>query len=642
MDVNSRDPSQNIIPFRITGIEAARFDQNGNLGIGTTTPSTKLDVSGNVNISGSTTVNNDITIAGKLILSTNSQTSGLNNINPSITINGRVIEDKMTTVINMDSQVSATALNKQKKQSIPLAEPSILRSNDIVAKMSGVSVGKTQVYGVGAGQTASYGNIVVAVGSGTNSIAYSIANPPTASSWVGIPNSSSTFTSGLCALGIAYANGTWVAVGEGTNAIAYSTMTPPIASSWVGIPMTTQRNGVVNTFSGGGRTIVYANGYWVVSGNGTNCLCYSNANPPTAESWIGVPLSANIINNVGYSIAYGNGTWVIVGNTTNALAYSTRTPPTADSWTPIAVSATNDTGSANISSNIAYSVTFANGVWLIGGESNFPLMYSDENPPISTSWMPVFSSSTTPLYNFGTLGRSVAYGNGVWVACGTSSNLFAYSTSPIPYASSWIHMKGPANATTKTIYSITFNSSTNTWFFCGGWSNQCLFYSTQTPPVPASWIAVSMGPNTFTTDSRAVAAITTPAFTSPVNVARLDNKVTFPVNRLIAVGGGGGDSGSLNSGSGSIGGAIIGNRSGSSLNSNTIVYSDDDGNTWQMVPGGATNAMFSSADDISANVSMGVGGSGGANAVAWNGERWVAAGNGRTHSLAFSDDGGMT
>jgi hypothetical protein len=94
----------------------------------------------------------------------------------------------------MDSQVSLTALNKQKKQSIPLAEPSILRSNDIVAKMSGVSVGKTQIYSVGPGQTASYGNIVVAVGTGTNCIAYSLANPPTPSTWVGIPNSSNTFT----------------------------------------------------------------------------------------------------------------------------------------------------------------------------------------------------------------------------------------------------------------------------------------------------------------------------------------------------------------------------------------------------------------------------------------------------------------
>jgi hypothetical protein len=52
--------------------------------------------------------------------------------------------------------------------------------------------------------------------------------------------------------------------------------------------------------------------------------------------------------------------------------------------------------------------------------------------------------------------------------------------------------------------------------------------------------------------------------------------------------------------------------------------------------------MFSSAADIAAGASFGVGGSRGANAVAWNGEKWVAAGNGRTNSLAFSDDGGMT
>ena len=81
-------------------------------------------------------------------------------------------------VVNMDSQPAAsTALNRQKKQSIPLSAASTLSTSDIVAKMSGVSVGKTQSYGVGASQMASYGNIVVAVGEGTNCIAYSLTNP---------------------------------------------------------------------------------------------------------------------------------------------------------------------------------------------------------------------------------------------------------------------------------------------------------------------------------------------------------------------------------------------------------------------------------------------------------------------------------
>jgi len=265
---------------------------------------------------------------------------------------------------------------------------------------------------------------------------------------------------------------------------------------------------------------------------------------------------------------------------------------------------------------------------LAAGYGTNVLCYSIENPPIAESWMPI----TTGVL-FGTIGRSLAYGNGTWVACGESTTLLAYSTSRIPHSSSWVTMKGPTPSSSgEIINNVTFNASTNTWYFLGDIGNNCMFYSTATPPVPATWIGVQKSAGAFSVQAYGALGITTPAFTSPINVARLDNKVTFPVNRMLAVGGGGNGIDVVSRSSASPAPAITG----------TISYSDDDGATWAMVPGGATNSMFSSAADIATGASFGVGGSQGANAVAWNGEKWVAGGNGRTNSLAFSDDGGMT
>jgi hypothetical protein len=396
MDVNSRDPSQNIIPFRIKGVDVARFDSAGNLGIGTTTPTTKLDVAGAVQIVGSLNIINT---------NTDSNQSG-------ITLNGVAFQSNTNSavVVNIDSQPApASALNRQKKQSIPLAVASTLSTSDVVAKMSGVSVGKSQTYGVGPSQMASYGNIVVAVGEGANSIAYSLTNPPTASSWVGVPTSTNTFTTK--AWNIAYANGTWVAVGEGTNNIAYSTSTPPVASSWVGIPSETF-NGVTVIPTHSVRNIAYGNGTWVVVGNsngtGEPVLSYSQANPPTAESWVGI-LNTGIFPEFSSGITFGNGTWVLGGNGggTNRIMYSTKTPPTADSWIGVPFNNTNDANINNIITNNAIRVIYANGVWLAAGYQPNTLCYSVENPPIAGSWMPITSGVL-----FGSWCHSIAYGNG--------------------------------------------------------------------------------------------------------------------------------------------------------------------------------------------------------------------------------------
>ncbi len=74
MDVNSRDPLQNIIPFRIKGVEISRFDSSGNLKIGTTTttaPTVRLDISGGAaRVNSGTATSTALTTTGRIGVNT--------------------------------------------------------------------------------------------------------------------------------------------------------------------------------------------------------------------------------------------------------------------------------------------------------------------------------------------------------------------------------------------------------------------------------------------------------------------------------------------------------------------------------------------------------------------------------------------
>ena len=60
-------PATNTIAFRTANTEAFRVDPNGNLGIGTTTPQYKLDITGRANITGILTVNGSISATGDVV-----------------------------------------------------------------------------------------------------------------------------------------------------------------------------------------------------------------------------------------------------------------------------------------------------------------------------------------------------------------------------------------------------------------------------------------------------------------------------------------------------------------------------------------------------------------------------------------------
>jgi hypothetical protein len=81
MDVNSRDPLQNILPFRIKGTEIGRFDSSGNLKIGTTTttaPTVRLDISGGAaRVNSGAAASTALTTTGRIGVNTATPTADL-------------------------------------------------------------------------------------------------------------------------------------------------------------------------------------------------------------------------------------------------------------------------------------------------------------------------------------------------------------------------------------------------------------------------------------------------------------------------------------------------------------------------------------------------------------------------------------
>ena len=81
MDVNSRDPLQNIIPFRIKGVEISRFDSSGNLKIGTTTTTAltvRLDISGGeARVNSGSSASTALTTTGRIGVNTAAPTADL-------------------------------------------------------------------------------------------------------------------------------------------------------------------------------------------------------------------------------------------------------------------------------------------------------------------------------------------------------------------------------------------------------------------------------------------------------------------------------------------------------------------------------------------------------------------------------------
>ena len=149
--------------------------------------------------------------------------------------------------------------------------------------------------------TTTFDNFVVAVGNGTNSIAYSVDG----SNWTGL--GTTIFTTGL---NVAYNGQVWVAVGNGSNSIAYSTD----GSNWTGLGTS------IFPSNAGGMYLAWNGSFWLATGNttvarsfdGNNWTSYSTSPAtPSGLIWTGnaFVLTANPNNYQGYWSTNGSN-WI--------------------------------------------------------------------------------------------------------------------------------------------------------------------------------------------------------------------------------------------------------------------------------------------------------------------------------------------
>ena len=173
MDVNSRDPLQNIIPFRVKGVEIGRFDSSGNLKIGTTTttaPTVRLDISGGeARVNSGSAASTALTTTGRIGVNTAAPTvdldvSGasrmvaLSATSTALTTTGRIGVNMAAPTVDLDvsgaarmSALSATstALTTTGRIGVNMAAPTVDLDVSGAARMSAGSATATALTTVG-------------------------------------------------------------------------------------------------------------------------------------------------------------------------------------------------------------------------------------------------------------------------------------------------------------------------------------------------------------------------------------------------------------------------------------------------------------------------------------------------------------
>lgn len=270
----------------------------------------------------------------------------------------------------------------------------------------------------------------VGTGEGTNRLAYSNDGI----TWTGL-GASIFSTSGYDAA-YSFTQDRWVAVGSGSNTLAYSND----GISWTGLG--------TSIFSFKGNSLAYSDhqNKWVAVGTGTNTIAYSS----DGITWNGLGLLhfSNDANGVAYSP--NNDRWVAVGQsaTGTSMAYSN------DGITWISL------GNSIFTTGFGVKFSPEQGLWVACG--NNPNTFAHSNDGIT--WVPdgiqVFTSQV----------RSIAYGQGKWIATGAD---VSHSLGSSPDGITWSGQG--KNDITSVGYKVNYHKNLNMWIAMGAGANKTIY-----------------------------------------------------------------------------------------------------------------------------------------------------------------------
>ena len=365
------------------------------------------------------------------------------------------------------------------------------------------------------------GILFVAVGAGTNSIAWSL----TGTNWTGV--GTTVFTTGYS---VTWTGERWVAVGAGANTVAWSTD----GKVWTGLG--------TSVFSTLGRGIAPKLPEIVAVGNASgtnNSLAYS------ADGVVFTGINTFITQSINsVQVIANNGStslplWLVGGN---VLSYSND----GFSWTNYA-----SFGGQPFTSQwngLAYNVG-VNNLWVGAGAGGNSLAWSSDG----IAWVGV--GSTT----FSSNGQKVAFNTGLnnrWVAVGTGTNTIAYSDD----GKTWTGL-GNIIFSGSSGQGVGFSDVLSQWVVVGtAASANAIGYSNDN----ALTFTGVTGTSIFSTQGRGVAFNTGASGPTAVFVGKIDNGAASGAGTVLSVT-------SVTSGSIAVGMRITSTGGGGAIASNTVI-----------------------------------------------------------------------